>query len=72
MYWEHIVYPGYLEAHREMFENGDVENGELTGQRVRGLVVIEPAKRRAEMGIDEIVRRCCDVLADHTHGLDAN
>ncbi|KAF8549029.1 P-loop containing nucleoside triphosphate hydrolase protein [Imleria badia] len=59
MYWEQIVYPGYLEAHRDMFENGDVENGKLTGQR------------GAEMSIDDIVGRCCDVLGDYAHGLDA-
>ncbi|KAF8441777.1 P-loop containing nucleoside triphosphate hydrolase protein [Boletus edulis BED1] len=64
MYWEHIVYPAYIEAHQDMFENADVENGKPTGQRVPGLVVIEPVKKGAEMSIDDIVRRCCDVLED--------
>lgn len=64
MYWEHIVYPAYVEAHRDMFENRDVENGNPTGQRVPNLVVIEPVKKGAEMSIDDVVRRCCDVLGD--------
>lgn len=67
MYWEHIVYPAYVYAHQEMFENGDVENGKLTGQRVPGLVVIEPVKK----GIDDIVWSCCDVLLDFARGWDA-
>jgi len=71
MYWEHIVYPAYVYAHQEMFENGDVENGELTGQRVPGLVMMEPVKKGAEMRIDDIVRRCCDVLLDFALRLDA-
>ncbi|KAG6378371.1 hypothetical protein JVT61DRAFT_14096 [Boletus reticuloceps] len=70
MYWEHIVYPAYIEAHQDMFENGDVENGKPTGQRVPGLVVIEPVKRWAEMSIDDIVRCCCDVLEDFCARLD--
>lgn len=71
MYWEHIVYPAYIEAHQDMFENGDVENGKLTGQRVPSLVVIEPVKKGAEMSIDDIVRRGCDALWDFAHALDA-
>lgn len=70
MYWEHIVYPGYIEAHKDMFENGDVENGKLTGERASGLVVIEPVKKGAEMSIDDMVRSCCDVLWDTARALD--
>lgn len=70
MYWEHIVYPAYIEAHRDIFENGDVENGELTRERVPGLVVIEPVKKGAEMSIDDIVRSSCDVLWNFARELD--
>ena len=54
-----------------MFANGDVENGKPTGQRVPGLVVMEPAKKGAEMSIDDIVRRCCDALWNVAHTLHA-
>jgi len=67
MYWEHIVYPAYIEAHQDMFANGDVENGKPTGQRVPGLVVMEPVKKGAEMSIDDIVRCCCDALWNVAH-----
>ncbi|KAH0825719.1 hypothetical protein J3R83DRAFT_3914 [Lanmaoa asiatica] len=70
MYWEHIVYPAYIEAHEGMFENGDVEEGKLTGKRVPGLVVIEPVKKGGGMSIDDIVRSCCDVVWNFTHALD--
>lgn len=28
-YFENVVWPGYVEAHKAMFENGDVEQGRL-------------------------------------------
>lgn len=28
-YFDNIVYPAYVEAHKQLFENGDVEKGEL-------------------------------------------
>lgn len=66
MYWENIVYPAYIEAHQEMFEHGDVENGKPTGERARGLVVIKPG---SETSMDDIVQGCCDVLCHFAHGL---
>ncbi|KAF9233488.1 P-loop containing nucleoside triphosphate hydrolase protein [Melanogaster broomeanus] len=73
MYWEQIVYPAYVEAHQEMFENGDVENGKPTGEKVQGLVIMEPVKKEGEeeeeeeegvMSMNDMVRRCCEVLLD--------
>ncbi|KAF8835547.1 P-loop containing nucleoside triphosphate hydrolase protein [Paxillus ammoniavirescens] len=65
MYWEQIVYPAYVEAHQDMFENGDVENGKLTCEKeVTGAVIMEPVKKGEEMTMDDIVRRSCEVLAD--------
>ena len=51
-----------------MFENGDVEHGKLTGQRVPDLVAIEPMKRGAELNMDNIVGVCCDVLWNAARG----
>lgn len=67
MYWEHIVYPAYIEAHQGLFENGDVEHGALTGKRVPDLVVIEPMKKEAEMNMDDIVQSCLGVLWNFAH-----
>lgn len=60
-YWETIVLPAYLDAHREIFEGGDVENGGLTN-KVGGLVLIEPEKEDKEMSMTDIVERCCQEL----------
>lgn len=60
-YWEKIVLPAYLDAHREIFEGADVENGDLTN-KVKGLVLIEPGKEDKEMSMTDIVERCCQEL----------
>lgn len=60
-YWETIVLPAYLDAHREIFEGGDVENGGLTN-KVEGLILIEPEKEDKEMSMTDIVERCCREL----------
>ncbi|ETW80261.1 hypothetical protein HETIRDRAFT_440275 [Heterobasidion irregulare TC 32-1] len=54
-YFEDLVWPAYVEAHRKMFENDDPENG---APRMEGLTLIEPL----ELGMGEIVERCCGVL----------
>ncbi|KAH7912288.1 P-loop containing nucleoside triphosphate hydrolase protein [Hygrophoropsis aurantiaca] len=56
-YWEHIVYPAYVDAHAPMFENGDVENGNYVDGTVRGLVVLD-----GNMTMEEMVERSCEVL----------
>jgi nicotinamide/nicotinate riboside kinase len=58
-YWEQIVYPAYIDAHREVFQSGDVENGE-PGSRVEGLIVLESVK----MEMNDVVKRCCEVLKE--------
>ncbi|KAG5638790.1 hypothetical protein H0H81_010019 [Sphagnurus paluster] len=56
-YWEQIVYPGYLEAHRDVFIDGDVEGGE-PGDKVRGLIMLESLK----ISMGEAVSQVCKVL----------
>jgi hypothetical protein len=58
-YWEQIVYPAYLDAHYEMFEDGDVERGR-PGNKVQGLVLLESL----EMEMVDAVETCCEVLRD--------
>ncbi|KAG1847360.1 hypothetical protein DFJ58DRAFT_798162 [Suillus subalutaceus] len=60
-YWEKIVLPAYLDAHHEIFEGGDVENGGLTN-KVKGLVLIESEKEDKEMSMTNMVERCCQEL----------
>lgn len=56
-YWENIVWPAYVDAHKGIFENGDVENGKLTGV-IGDLVLLESFS----ISITEAVERCCEVI----------
>jgi len=56
-YWENIVYPAYLDAHKDVFTNGDVEHGQLTST-VGGLILIEGL----EISMSDAVEQCCSVL----------
>lgn len=59
-YWENIVWPAYVDAHKGVFENGDVEHGKLTGG-IEDLVLLETL----EISMTEAVERCCQVI----HGI---
>ena len=56
-YWENIVYPAYLNAHKDIFTNGDVEHGQLT-LNAGGLILIEGL----EISMSDAVEQCCSVL----------
>jgi nicotinamide/nicotinate riboside kinase len=58
-YWGQIVYPAYVGANREVFEDGDVENGPPSS-KVRGMILLESLK----MDMNEAVDRCCTVLKE--------
>lgn len=58
-YWEDIVYPAYIEANKDVFENGDVEKGKPTG-KVEGLILLESL----DISMSEAVDRCCQVIRD--------
>lgn len=58
-YWEQIVYPAYVDAHREVFKDGDVEEGE-PDSKVEGLIVLESLK----MEMNEVVIKCSQVLKE--------
>jgi nicotinamide/nicotinate riboside kinase len=61
-YWEQIVYPAYVEAHADIFEGGDVENGAPTGNKVDNLLVINGL----EMAMSDVVEKCCKILIEVT------
>ncbi|KAH9485210.1 Nicotinamide riboside kinase [Psilocybe cubensis] len=56
-YWEDIVYPAYVEANKDVFEDGDVEHGKPTN-KVEGLVLLESLN----ISMSEAVERCCQVI----------
>ncbi|KDR75297.1 hypothetical protein GALMADRAFT_544473 [Galerina marginata CBS 339.88] len=58
-YWEDIVYPAYVDAHQEVFENGDVEHGKPTS-KVGNLILLESL----DIPMSEAVDRCCQMIRD--------
>ncbi|TFK25568.1 P-loop containing nucleoside triphosphate hydrolase protein [Coprinopsis marcescibilis] len=52
-YWEDIVYPAYVEAHRDLFIDGDVENGRLSGNKVEGLIMLETLNQTMTEAIEQ-------------------
>ena len=59
-YWEDIVYPAYVEAHQELFVDGDTEKGKLSGKKVENLVLLETL----QMTMSEAVERSCEVVKE--------
>lgn len=57
-YWEDIVWPAYVEAHKDLFVDGDVENGQLSPKKVPNLVLLETL----QMSMSEAVEKSCDVI----------
>ncbi|THH14807.1 hypothetical protein EW146_g5586 [Bondarzewia mesenterica] len=64
-YFEDLVWPAYVEAHRKIFENDDLEHGV---PRMDGLILIEPLK----LGMGEIIEQCCIVLKGVLESVDQN
>lgn len=56
-YWEQIVWPAYVDAHKAMLEGGDVEKGQSNG-KVEDLQIIEGL----EVSIDQMLDRVCASL----------
>jgi len=54
-YFDQLVYPAYVDAHRHMFTNGDIDRG---SPLLPGLLLIEPL----QMSMDDLVARCCEEL----------
>ncbi|KAH8107811.1 P-loop containing nucleoside triphosphate hydrolase protein [Cristinia sonorae] len=56
-YWEQIVWPAYVDAHKGIVENGDVEHGKSNG-KVPGLEILEGL----EISMDAMVEFACEKL----------
>jgi hypothetical protein len=51
-YWDDIVWPAYLKAHRKMFQNNDVEHGQPL---VPPLPLVQMANISKNIGLDQVV-----------------
>ena len=56
-YWEQIVWPAYIEAHKHVFENGNWENGASSGD-IKDLIIID----ELETGMTRAVNQVCEKL----------
>ena len=59
-YWEQIVYPAYERAHRELFEGGNVENGEPTN-KVAGLLIFEGTRTAMDSMLTSVIEKVMEV-----------
>lgn len=57
-YWDDIVYPAYVDAHRELFDHDNVETGRLSGEKVPDLVLLETL----QISLSEAVTKSCDAV----------
>lgn len=57
-YWEDIVWPAYVDAHKDLFIDGNVESGQLSGEKVPNLVLLETL----QMSPTDSVAKSCDVI----------
>jgi nicotinamide/nicotinate riboside kinase len=56
-YWEQIVWPAYIEAHKHVFENGNWESG-ASSNNVGGLLIID----ELETGMTRAVNQVCEKM----------
>ncbi|KZV71110.1 P-loop containing nucleoside triphosphate hydrolase protein [Peniophora sp. CONT] len=56
-YWDRLVYPAYVDAHKHIFENGDLDNGAPV---LPGITVLEPL----QLSMDAVVEHTCAVIED--------
>jgi len=56
-YFEQIVYPAYVKAHAHIFDNGDVEDGQV---RLKELHVLQPQEGQDEM--TKCFKESCEII----------
>jgi len=72
-YWDNICYPEYIERHKTLFQDGDVENGAPKDLEDWGeaSLLVEP-KVEGKVDMMDMVEIClekitgCSVVSDHT------
>ena len=56
-YWQQIVWPAYIEAHKHVFEDGNWESGASSGN-IEDLIIID----ELETGMTRAVNQVCEKL----------
>lgn len=57
--FDNIVWPAYSDAHLKLFEDGDIEKGQIEAET--GITLLEAS----ELSIDEMVDRTCAEILKH-------
>ncbi|KAF8524848.1 P-loop containing nucleoside triphosphate hydrolase protein [Hysterangium stoloniferum] len=55
-YWEQIVYPAYVRAHRHLFEGGNVEDGKLN-DKVPGILLFDGSQVSMQEMLDKAMEK---------------
>ncbi|KAF5361035.1 hypothetical protein D9756_005035 [Leucocoprinus leucothites] len=61
-YWEKIVWPAYIRAHKHMFEGEDVANGKLNG-KMKNLILFEGMETKIGDMINTVMQNVLDFSA---------
>lgn len=57
-YWDQIVWPAYISAHRPLFVDGNVESGQPDESKIEGVVLLEAG----DLSMDELVSKACETV----------
>jgi hypothetical protein len=55
---DNIVWPAYLKAHRPLFQNGDVEKGQIDTKAISGVELLEAR----ELGMEAMLAKSCETI----------
>lgn len=54
------MYPAYVEAHKSLFINGDVETESINEEKISGVVLLEGR----DLTIEDMVDKACGAIFD--------
>jgi len=60
-YWEQIVWPAYIEAHKHVFENGNWESGASSGN-IEDLLIIDELEAGMTRAVDEVCEKMKQII----------
>jgi nicotinamide/nicotinate riboside kinase len=61
-YWEKVVWPAYIRAHKHMFEGEDVMSENLSG-KVKELMLFESTEEQVKVMVNTVMEQVLDLSA---------
>ncbi|KAK4057044.1 ribosylnicotinamide kinase [Microbotryomycetes sp. JL221] len=65
-YWDNIVWPAYLKAHRPLFVNGDVEHGSFDSNVIADVELLEAKDMSMDELLDKVAKRVFEFASGST------